>query len=395
MFDRRLLEDFDWVLLLTIIVISIIGFMAIYSASNSFSTEKQYFEKQIIWFFLGLGVMAVVTMIDYRIIERFALIMHFTIILLLILMFFFGIGGKGSDVQRWFKLGPFTPQPSEFAKITLVLCLAHFFSDSRRIGDLGLRDIIWPIVITLIPFILILKQPDLGTAGVLLLIFIPIIYLVGIRYKVILITTGLVVVSIPFVWALLFGDQNYYLKDSNTYNKIRSELIGKDHQPIKPYQLERIKSFLNPEKDPTGAGYQLTQSIIAVGSGQLWGKGYMEGTQVHLGFLPARHTDFIFSVFTEEWGFIGGVTLVGLYVFLILRCLLYIGKTKDRSGSVLTLGITIILAFQVIINISMVLGMFPIVGIPLPFMSYGGSAMISNMIGIGLILNVRMRRYDI
>ena len=322
---------------------------------------------QIIWFFFSLGVMIVVTMIDYRFIQRFSLFFHIGVIILLVLVLIYGTGGPGSNVHQWLKLGPLFLQPSEFVKFTLVLYLAYYFNESRRVGDLGVKEIIWPLFVTLVPFFLIIRQPDWGTAGVLLFIFLPIIFLVGIRYKVILISTLLGLISVPFIWIFF----------------------------LKPYHKNRFLIFMNPELDPLGTGYQIIQSIIAVGSGQFWGKGYLKGTQAHLNFLPARHTDFIFSVFTEEWGFIGGVALVGLYLFLIVWCLRSAGKAKTRSGTIITVGVTLILASQIVINIGMVLGLLPIIGIPLPFMSYGGSAMLSHMIGIGLLLNVRMRRYDV
>jgi len=367
MFDRRLLEGFDWVLLSTVLIISLIGFVSVYSASYSYGTETPYFQKQVVWFFLGLLVMAIITLIDYRFMERFAPLLHFFSIVLLVLVLLYGTGGPGSKVGRWLKIGPFFLQPSEFVKYSLVLYLAYHFTESRRIGHLGLKELIWPLVVTLIPFLLILKQPDLGSAGLLLFGALPIIFLVGLRYKIVLGATILGLVSSPFVWLFV----------------------------LKPYQKNRVITFFNPELDPLGKGYQIIQSKIAVGSGQFWGKGYLQGTQAHLNFLPARHTDFIFSVFTEEWGFFGGAILVGLYLFLILWCLKHVGKTKDRSGTILTVGITSLMASQIIINIGMVLGIFPIVGMPLPFMSYGGSSMLSQMIGIGLILNVRMRQFDI
>lgn len=367
MFDRRLIEDFDWVLLLTVVSISIIGFVAIYSASYSYGTATPYFTRQVLWFFIGLGVMMLVTMVDYRLMQRLAPLFHIILIALLILVLFYGVGSSASRVQRWLKIGPVFFQPSEFVKFSLILYLAHYFSDSRRIGDLGFKEILWPAFVTFVPFLLIIRQPDLGTAGILIFIFFPVIFLAGIRFKLILISTGLAVISIPFVWVFL----------------------------LKPYQRNRVITLVNPEMDPLGQGYQIIQSKIAVGSGQIWGKGYLQGTQAQLNFLPARHTDFIFSVFTEEWGFVGGVLLVMLYVFLILWCLKNVGRTKDRSGTILTVGVTAILASQIIINIGMVIGLLPIVGMPLPFMSYGGSAMLSHMIGIGLILNVRMRRFDI
>jgi rod shape determining protein RodA len=367
MFDRRLLEDFDWVLLFITVLISTIGFVAIYSASNSYGTVTPYFQKQVLWFFIGLGVMVIAVMIDYRFILRFAPLLHLIMIAFLILVLVYGTGGAGTRVERWLQIGPVFFQPSEFAKFSLILYFAQYFSESRRIGDLGAREIIWPVIVTLVPFFLIVKQPDLGTAVMLIFIFFAVIFLVGIRIKLVLFSTLLAVISIPFIWIFL----------------------------LKQYQRERIFTLVSPEMDPLGQGYQIIQSKIAVGSGLLWGKGYLQGTQALLDFLPARHTDFIFSVFTEEWGFVGGVLLVLLYAFLILWCLRFVGKTKNRSGSILTVGIVAILTSQIVINIGMVIGLLPVVGMPLPFMSYGGSAMLSHMIGIGLILNVHMRRYDI
>jgi rod shape determining protein RodA len=367
MFDRRLLEGVDWVLLITVVSISIIGLFSVYSAAYSYGTQTTYFEKQILWFLLGLVVLVVTAMIDYRVIQRFSPLLHLVVILMLVFVLFYGMGNSSSQVDRWIRLGPFFLQPSEFVKYSLVLYLAYHFNESRRIGDLGLKDLIVPVAVTAIPFVLILQQPDLGSAIILLFGLIPIIFLVGIRLRIILVSGALALISLPFVWLFV----------------------------LRPYQKNRIITFFNPELDPLGKGYQIIQSKIAVGSGQFWGKGYLQGTQVHLNFLPARHTDFIFSVFTEEWGFFGGVILVGLYLFLILWCLRHVGKTRDRSGTILTLGVTAIMASQIIVNIGMVLGLFPIVGMPLPFMSYGGSSMMTHMIGIGLILNVRMRRYDI
>lgn len=367
MFDRRLLENFDWILLFTVTLISIIGFLSIYSASVSYGSGSTYCQRQIAWFFIGLFVVFCITLVDYRTMERFSLWLHLGLIFLLVLVLFIGTGGPGSKVNRWINLGGFFFQPSEFVKFTLVLYLSYYFNESRKIGDLGVKEILWPLTVTLIPFVLILRQPDLGTAGVLLIVFTPMIFLVGLRYKVILVTIVLGVISMPFGWFFM----------------------------LKPYQKHRILTLLDPDKDPLGKGYHIIQSKIAIGSGNVWGKGFLQGTQAHLNFLPARHTDFIFSVFTEEWGFVGGVVLVCLYLFLIMWCLRFTGKDRNRSGTLLTVGITSILIAHVVINIGMVIGLLPVVGMPLPFMSYGGSAMLSNMIGIGLILNVRMRRYDI
>ncbi len=364
--NPRLIANIDWALLALVTIISVIGFVAIYSASASYGTDTLYFQKQILWFFFGLLVITATVLVDYKLMLRLAPWVHLVLIVLLLLVLFYGTGGPGSKVSRWLKLGPFFLQPSEFVKFSLVLALANHFRDSRRIGDLGFKDLFWPLTLVLVPFILILKQPDLGTAGVLLIVAVPIIVLAGLRMKVVWASLGLALVSAPFAW--------YFI--------------------LKPYQKNRILTLINPESDPLGKGYHIIQSKIAIGSGGIWGKGFLQGTQAQLNFLPARHTDFIFSVFTEEWGFIGGVILVTLYLILIFWCLRFVGQTKDRSGTILTYGVTAILASQITINIAMVLGLMPIVGMPLPFMSYGGSAMISHMIGIGLILNVRMRRYE-
>lgn len=367
MFDRRLLEDFDWVLLFITVLICIIGFVAIYSAANSYGTVTTYFQKQILWFFIGLGVLVIIVMIDYRFILRLAPLFHLIMIGFLVLVLIHGAGGAGSKVERWLQIGPFYFQPSELVKYSLILYLASYFSESRRIGDLGIKEMIWPAIVTIIPFFLIVEQPDLGTAVMLILIFLAIIFLVGIKLRLILFSMVMALISIPFIWIFL----------------------------LKQYQRNRIITLINPEMDPLGQGYQIIQSKIAVGSGLLWGKGYLQGTQALLDFLPARHTDFIFSVFTEEWGFAGGVILVLLYAFLIFWSLRFVGKTKNRSGSILTVGVIALLTSQIVINIGMVIGLLPVVGMPLPFVSYGGSAMLSHMIGIALVLNVNMRRYDI
>ncbi|OGG96634.1 MAG: rod shape-determining protein RodA [Candidatus Lambdaproteobacteria bacterium RIFOXYD12_FULL_49_8] len=366
MFDRRLWPFIDWVLISLVFSVCFVGFFSIYSAAVSYGHETSYFQRQFLWFIMGVLVMAGMTVVDYRLIGQVSFWLHVLVTLLLVLTLIYGTGGPGSRVQRWLKVGPVFLQASEFAKFTLVLYLAHYFRDSRRIGDLGFKELVWPLAVTLVPFVLILRQPDLGTAMVLLVVTTPVIFLAGLRYKVMGVVSGLGLVSTPFAW--------FYV--------------------LKPYQRNRILTLIDPETDPLGKGYHIIQSKIAVGSGGIWGKGYLEGTQAYLNFLPARHTDFIFSVFTEEWGFVGGTGLVTLYIMLILWCLKDIGKTKDRSGTILTLGVTTILLAQITINIGMVIGLLPVVGMPLPFMSYGGSAMLSHMIGIGLILNVRMRRSE-
>ncbi|MGK0289066.1 MAG: rod shape determining protein RodA, partial [bacterium] len=316
MFDRRLLENFDWFILFLVSLISILGVITIKSASQGYPNEILYYQKQLIWFGLGLVVMISMTLVDYRTIGRFSLFFHGIVILLLILVLMYGTGGPGSKVSRWLKVGSIFIQPSEFAKFSLILYLSHYFNDSRRIGDIGFKELLWPLFVTVVPFLLILKQPDLGTAGLLFFIFIPIIFLAGIQLRLIGIAALLGTLLLPIGWFFV----------------------------LKPYQQDRILTVLSPERDPLGKGYHIIQSKIAVGSGELLGKGLGKGTQAELNFLPARHTDFIFSIFAEEWGFTGATALIGLYFILIIWSLRFIGKTKDRSGSILTLGVTSIIA---------------------------------------------------
>ena len=374
MFDRRLLSNFDWILCGIVLVICTIGLAAIHSATIGTPEMANYKFRQLYWIFLGMGVAFCTTLIHYRILIKWGILLHTGILLLLVLVLLIGVGGPGTPVKRWLDLGGFFVQPSEFSKFTLVLVLAHHFRDARRIGNIGFIELIWPTVLVMIHFVLILRQPDLGTALLLLITYSFVIFLVGIRKLTMLAIGFLLMLSSIVAW---FGIP-YLL------NPI-----------LKPYQQDRILTFINPERDALGAGYQVIQSMIAIGSGRIWGKGFEQGTQGKLNFLPAHHTDFIFSVFTEEWGFSGGLAVLTLFLFLILWALTGILKTKDRSSAILVVGIVSVITSHVLINIGMVLGLMPVVGVPLPFFSYGGSSMLSMMFGIGLLLNIRMRRFQV
>ena len=287
------------------------------------------------------------------------------VIVLLVLVLFYGTGGPGAPVQRWLKVGPFFFQPSEFSKFTLVLALSHHFRDFEQPKGNWLW-MIWPLALMAVPVVLIVKQPDLGTAMLLLIVFVPIIFLMGIRLKTIFILGVLIVASLPIVWIYV----------------------------LKSYQKGRILTFLNPERDPLGSGYHIIQSKIAIGSGGVFGKGFGNGTQGQLNFLPAHHTDFIFSVFSEEWGFIGAILVLILFLTLALWSLAEVLKSRNRVSSIQITGIVAIIISHVLINIGMTTGLMPVVGVPLPFFSYGGSSMLSMMFGIGLLLNIRMRRFE-
>jgi rod shape determining protein RodA len=361
MIDRRLFTHFDWPLLTLVLLISLIGVLNLYSATFG-EAQSNLYAKQILWIGIGIVLALIITVFDYRLYNDFAHILYG--ISLVLLMAIFAYSTVNPEVSRWLKLGPLFFQPAELAKITIILSLAKYFDRfSKRDGYL-LRDLIIPFTILLVPALLVAKQPDLGTAISLLLIGFSIILFVKIRWKslVIMIVGGASI--LPFMWNFL-----------------------------RPYQKKRILTFFRPELDPLGAGYHIIQSKIAIGSGGVMGKGFLKGTQCKLHFLPAQHTDFIFSVLAEEWGFVGGLVLLGLYVFLITWGLNISIRSKDRFGTIVAFGVVSLIFWHVIINIGMALGMMPVVGIPLPFMSYGGSAILCMMAGVGLLLNISMRRY--
>ena len=365
MFDRRLVQCFDWGLLFIILIILGVGLLALYSAlySKASSTiHSGLFMKQIIWMTAGLVVMFFSLFFNYRYLDKLS---HVLYVLSLLMLFFVLTNGKyvgGS--RRWLEMGPFTVQPSEFAKITVIIMLAHYYS--RFISERGfsLKDLIIPFIYVAFPCGLIMKQTDLGTAMLIFLNAAFVTWFVKVRRKSILFLLTIIVISGPITW---FNMENY--------------------------QKERILSFLDPGRDPLGSGYHLIQSKIAIGSGRITGKGFLQGTQNDLSFLPEQHTDFIFSVFAEEWGFIGSISVVILYLVLILWSLNIANASRDIFGKIVAVGICSMIYWQTIINIGMVMGLMPVVGVPLPFMSYGGSSIITNMLGIGLLLNISMRRF--
>jgi rod shape determining protein RodA len=364
MFDRRLVQNFDWLFLAFVLIIAAMGIVNLYSAGFNRTPlgATPIYLKQIYWLGVGLILMGVTVLYDYRHLQKLAYPLYIvTIILLLAVMF----GGKMvSGSRRWLPLGPFAFQPAELAKIAIVLALATYFSRRPRPESLRLKDLIAPLVLVLAPVALIVKQPDLGSGILAALVAGTMILFVGVNWRTLaggFLALGL---SSPLIWG--------FLKD---------------------YQRQRVLTFLNPEKDPLGAGYHILQSMIAVGSGQFWGKGFLQGTQSQLYFLPEQHTDFVFSVFAEEWGFAGSVVLLLLFTGLALWGLQVARECKERFGHLLALGVTALIFWQIFINLCMVTGFLPVVGIPLPLFSYGGSSLITTLLGIGFLLNIRMRRY--
>ena len=365
MFDRRLVQNFDWVLLLLLVLIGTVSVLNLYSATYPIKHTggSQIFTKQIYWFLIGFAAFFIMTAFDYHILERLAYPAYFLSLSLLILVLVLGKVVSGS--QRWLSLGGITFQPSELAKITLVITLAKYFSQrGEYLSEYRLRDLWQPFLLVALPCALIIKEPDLGTALVLAIVSFSIILFAKIKWKSLVILVVTFLFSAPFIWFSL-----------------------------KEYQQRRILTFLSPDMDPLGAGYHINQSKIAIGSGLFWGKGFLKGTQTRLHFLPEQHTDFAFSVLAEEWGFVGSLALLLLYLFLILWGIHIAKNSKDRFGAILALGIVSIVFWELAINVSMTTGLLPVVGIPLVMFSYGGSSVVSTMAGMGLLMNISMRRF--
>jgi len=368
MFDRRLVYHFDLVLMLLMLGIIGLGTASVYSASfDPSSTRASAFAwRQAMW--ATCGVVAAFAMItfDYRKLERYAYVAYGAGLLLLIAVPLVGSMTNGS--RRWLDFGPFSVQPSEMMKLALIVVLARYFHRKMRPEGLRLRDLVMPLLLTLPPVALILAQPDLGTAGVFCFVAASMVVLAGPSTRTYGIIAAAALSMVPGL--------PYFLSH------------------LKPYQLKRLETFLNPELDPLGAGYHVIQSKIAIGSGGFSGKGFLHGTQNQLKFLPEQHTDFIFSVFSEEWGFVGAIVLISLYLALMLRGLVVVGRAKERFGALLAFGVLANVFWQAVINLGMTTGLLPVVGITLPFFSYGGSSLVTLMAGLGLVINVNMRRFS-
>ena len=365
MFDRRLVQNFDWILLLLLIMIGAVSVLNLYSATYpvKYAGGSQIFIKQIYWFLIGFVVLLIMTTFDYHALERLAYPAYcFTLALLILVLV---IGKVYSGSQRWLSFGGINFQPSELVKITLIITLAKYFNQQGEFyNEYRLRDLWQPFLLIILPCLLIMKQPDLGTALILLIVSFTIIIYVKIKWKSLLILIMTFLLAAPFIWFTL-----------------------------KEYQQRRILTFLKPEMDPLGAGYHINQSKITIGSGLFWGKGYLKGTQTRLHFLPEQHTDFAFSVLGEEWGFIGALFVLSLYFLMILWGINIAKISKDKFGSIMALGIVSIIFWQLVINVGMVIGLLPVVGIPLVLFSYGGSSIVATMAGLGLLMNISMRRF--
>ena len=353
------LFQISWLYVLLICALAAVGYVALYSAAGG--SPEPYASKQAMRFAFGLVMMLCVAMVDIRFIARLAWPLYGFSLGLLVLVLRFGHVGKGA--QRWIEIGSFQLQPSELMKIALVLALASWFHRAswERIGNP--LFLIPPVAAVLLPVGLILKEPNLGTAVITGLVGASVFLAAGVRWWKIALT----VLPIPFAARVAFG----YLHD---------------------YQRARIETFLNPETDPLGAGYNIQQSKIALGSGGMWGKGFLQGTQAHLNFLPEKQTDFIFTMLAEEFGFVGCLALLGLLALIVMGAMAIALRCRHQFGRLVALGIATNFFLYVAVNVAMVMGAIPVGGVPLPLVSYGGSASLTVMFGFGILMSVHVHR---
>jgi len=362
--NRPHVQDFDWILLAIVGAISGLGVLEIYSSTHASPMAGMQW-KQLIWIGIGIAGMFLISRVDYHSLMDQAPALYLIGVAGLLVVLVLGYSRLGA--KRWISLGGLVNlQVSEIMKLIIIIVLARYFAEVHT-DRLTLTDLAKISALTLIPVVLILKQPDLGTALVLTPVAVVGAFFAGIEWKHAAVGLLVLALLIPLGWNM--------------------------RRHLKPYQQQRIQTFLHPEQDQRGAGYQILQSEIAVGSGGFWGKGFGKGSQNQLGFVPVRYSDFILAALAEEQGFIGVCVVLLLYLGLILRLVDNAQKAKDRAGMYVVMGVTAILGFHVLVNAAMVIGDVPVTGIPLPLMSYGGSATAFVFLALGLVMNVRMRRF--
>jgi rod shape determining protein RodA len=364
--DATAVHDYDWWLLAILLAICTLGVVEIYSATHGSALAGMHV-KQIRWLVVGLILMFAVSRVDYHLILDQAWILYLIGLLALVAVLL--VGHTRFGAKRWIPILGEAFQVSELVKLIIIIWLARFFAEVRT-DELSLRDLIKAGLLVGLPLGLILKQPDLGTAMVLVPLLVVGAFLGGLQWQ----------------HAAVFALAGALLIGSVFYPPVSRHIL-------KPYQRERITSFLHPEEDAKGSGYQLLQSKIAVGSGGFWGKGFEHGSQNQLGYIPVRYSDFIMSAWAEEQGFKGVLLALGLYMALLLRLVQNAQRAKDRAGMFLVMGVAAALGFHILVNVAMVIGAMPVTGIPLPLMSYGGSATLFVFLAIGLVMNVRLRRF--
>jgi rod shape determining protein RodA len=356
-------KRFNWSLLFMEVLLFAIGILNLYSATTVHDKSLGLYKTQLIFFGAGLVVTAIVLLFHYSLLSRLAYVIYFANLLLLVGTL--AIGRSSLGAKRWIGIGPVAVQPSEFMKLSLVICLAKYFENDRTVGGYGIKELLLPTLLTLLPAGLIILQPDLGTALIILLTFASMMLFMKIERRTLLAIGLCGLVALPVAYK-----------------------VG-----LKPYQRQRLVTFLDPKSDPRGSGYNSLQSMVAVGSGELIGKGWRKGTQSQLNFLPEHHTDFIFSVFAEEEGFVGCLVLVLLYLAFLVNGLNVAYQSHDKFGILLALGIMTIFFWHIFVNMGMVMGLLPIVGVPLPFMSYGGSSLLTSVLAVAILTNIANKKF--
>jgi rod shape determining protein RodA len=433
------LRDFleiDFFLFFAVIILMVFGILFIYSSgitSTGLLISHEYI-RQIVWAISGIIAALFLAMINYRRLYDIAIYFYLGVLILLIYTCFFGRLVNGA--RAWIGIGSFGIQPSEFAKITTIIFLARYLDGSKRNPNHLVRFAL-SCIIVFVPMVIILLQPDFGTSLVFIPILLGMTFIAGISFRYIIFLSACILFTGIFMVLPLW--QSYILRGAmpflSIFRNVRFVAIGVaalflviviafigfrlykkryffwiiygsaiiafslgvsfvSHRVLKDYQLMRLIVFLDPNVDPRGAGWNIIQSITAIGSGGLWGKGYLQGTQSHYRFLPQQSTDFIFSIFSEEWGLLGGILVFALFLLICLRLIKTMKTTSDTFGVFITAGLSAMFIFHFLINVGMTMGIMPITGIPLLFMSYGGSALLSAMLGIGLTLSIYIRRYQ-
>ncbi|UCE18861.1 MAG: rod shape-determining protein RodA [Gemmatimonadota bacterium] len=404
---NRRLRNFDFVLSVSVIILACFGVLIIFSAThtNSSPAERSLYQKQIVWLVIGFAGLALMSAIPHKIFYLLSYIMYLAALLSLAGLFF--VPASFSEAFRWYRIGPLSFQPSELAKIATIFAVARYLS-TREIEKGKLGDLFVPLFLVAVPALLVLRQPDLGTALVFVAILFPMLYWsgLGVARLFFLVSPG-VNVLLSFNWIawtcfmfVLFGSL-YVVKPKvsiifavvlvNVSVGLATPYLW--NNVLHEYQRKRVIAFVNPEKDPLGMGYQVIQSKVAVGSGSFTGKGFLQGTQTKLDFLPKQHTDFIFAVVAEEFGFLGSVLILSIFGLMVYRGLRIAAQVRNSYASLVAIGVVTVFVFHIVVNIGMTLGIMPVVGLPLPFLSYGGSSLLANMCMVGLLLNIGVRRY--
>jgi len=351
---------FDWTLAVAVVAISVVGMLNLYSAT--WTSRPQLYSQQVSWMGIGLVGFAAAAALDYRTLSRVAYPLYVAGVLSLVAVLF--VGKTINGARRWIEIAGISVQPSEFMKLMLILAMARFLNDWPVAEGRALRHLAIPALMVAVPVALVLRQPDLGTSLILVLIFATVVLLIKLRRGALISLVIVGALAAPLTWSHL----------------------------LKDYQRQRILTFLEPGRDPAGAGWHARQALTAVGAGKLEGRGFLHGTQTQMHFLPERWTDFPFAVWAEEWGFLGSVVLLGLYLFLILWAVRLASDARERFGAILCTGVAALLFWHVFINVGMVAGVLPVVGVTLPLFSYGGSSVLTVLVGVGLLMSVSLRR---